>query len=161
MNNPAEAKPRVYKALFLCSGNFYRSRFAEELFNAMASSHGIPWEADSAGLDLNPNNKGPVSSLVLNRLESLNIKPLQANRFPRHAESSDLARAEVIIAMSREEHYGLMRSIFPTFVSSTKFWDVGDTDKMASAEAFAAIEQQVGGLVEELKRGKTDLVRTD
>jgi protein-tyrosine phosphatase len=161
MNNPAEPKPHVNTALFLCSGNFYRSRFAEELFNALATSHGIPWEADSAGLGLNPNNKGTVSSLVLDRLESLNIKPLQAKRFPRPAESSDLASAEVIIAMSRDEHYGLMRNIFPTFVFRTKFWDVGDTDKMVSAEAFAAMERQVGGLIEELQKGETDRVRTD
>ena len=161
MHNPADAKPHVNALLFLCSGNFYRSRFAEELFNALASSHGMPFEADSAGLNLNPNNKGPVSSLVLDRLESLNIKPLQANRFPRPAESFDLASAKVIVAMSHREHYSLVRKIFPTFVFRTKFWDVGDTDEMASAEAFAAMERQVGSLAEELQKGRTDLVRTD
>ena len=84
---------------------------------ATASSHGVLWEADSAGLDLNPNNKGPVS--------------------------------------------GLIHKKFPTFVFKTKFWDVGDTDEMASAKAFAEMERQVGNLVEELQKGNTDLVRTD
>jgi protein-tyrosine phosphatase len=161
MFNKASSDPNANAVLFLCSGNFYRSRFAEELFNATASSHGIPWEADSAGLDLNPNNKGPVPGLVLDRIESLNIKPMQAKRFSRPADSSDLACAEVIIAMSRDEHYGLMHKKFPTFVFKTKFWDVGDTDEMASAKAFAEMERQVGNLVEELQKGNTDLVRTD
>ena len=36
--------------LFLCSANFYRSRFAEHVFNWLAGQEGLQWKADSRGL---------------------------------------------------------------------------------------------------------------
>ena len=36
--------------LFLCSANYYRSRFAEHFFNWLAEINGMPWRADSRGL---------------------------------------------------------------------------------------------------------------
>ncbi|HVJ67318.1 MAG TPA: hypothetical protein VM510_05000, partial [Caulifigura sp.] len=39
------------RVLFLCTGNYYRSRFSEELFNSLAKQHNLDWSADSAGLD--------------------------------------------------------------------------------------------------------------
>ncbi len=38
--------------LFLCTGNYYRSRFAEALFNSVAGKMGLPWRASSRGLAL-------------------------------------------------------------------------------------------------------------
>src|SRR5262245_31370231 len=55
----SEVSP-VYKLLFLCTGNYYRSRFAELLFNARAATHALPWQAFSRGLaiDKGVNNIG-------------------------------------------------------------------------------------------------------
>ena len=36
--------------LFLCTGNYYRSRFAEILFNSVAGRMGLPWKASSRGM---------------------------------------------------------------------------------------------------------------
>jgi protein-tyrosine-phosphatase len=38
--------------LFLCTGNYYRSRFAEVLFNSVAGKLGLSWVASSRGLAL-------------------------------------------------------------------------------------------------------------
>ena len=38
--------------LFLCTGNYYRSRFAEVLFNSVDGKMGLPWRASSRGLAL-------------------------------------------------------------------------------------------------------------
>jgi len=35
--------------LFLCTGNYYRSRYAEELFNHLARAEGLSWRAISRG----------------------------------------------------------------------------------------------------------------
>src|SRR6185369_2827587 len=43
-----EAEPR--RVLFLCSGNYYRSRFAELFFNHLPAAEGLSYRADSAGL---------------------------------------------------------------------------------------------------------------
>jgi protein-tyrosine phosphatase len=38
--------------LFLCTGNYYRSRNAEVLFNSVAGKMSLPWKASSRGLAL-------------------------------------------------------------------------------------------------------------
>ena len=43
--------------LFLCSGNYYRSRFAEHQFNAIADRDQLPWRADSRGLVVGPGRQ--------------------------------------------------------------------------------------------------------
>ena len=46
------AKRTNKTVLFLCTGNYYRSRFAEVLFNSVAGKMGLPWRASSRGLAL-------------------------------------------------------------------------------------------------------------
>ncbi len=63
---------RGYKSiLFLCTGNYYRSRFAEILFNAVAGKMGLPWKASSRGLALERgvNNVGPMAVSAINALK--------------------------------------------------------------------------------------------
>lgn len=160
MSESAKTNPDVKTVLFLCSGNYYRSRFAEELFNHMAKTRDVAWEADSAGLALNPNNKGPISALVLERLEELGISPQHRNRFPRPAETFDLACAGLVVALSHKEHYAIMHNAFPGFVSNAIFWDVSDTDEMSAEDALAEIENQVETLIGELQNGHTGLEST-
>ena len=38
------------RVLFVCTGNYYRSRFAEAVFNHLAAARGLPWRAVSRGL---------------------------------------------------------------------------------------------------------------
>ena len=70
------------KLLFLCTGNYYRSRFAELLFNAMAATHALPWQAFSRGLALDKgvNNIGPMSPFALDALRALGITSAGAER---------------------------------------------------------------------------------
>ena len=70
----------MYKLLFLCTGNYYRSRFAELLFNAMAATHALPWQAFSRGLALDKgvNNIGPMSPLAIDALRALGITSVES-----------------------------------------------------------------------------------
>src|SRR5437763_15456417 len=58
--------------LFLCTGNYYRSRFAESLFNSVAGKMGLPWRASSRGLALERgiNNVGPMAVAAIKALEA-------------------------------------------------------------------------------------------
>jgi len=45
-------------ALFLCTGNYYRSRFAECYFRHLSAKYQLPWLADSRGLQIASDNDG-------------------------------------------------------------------------------------------------------
>jgi protein-tyrosine-phosphatase len=57
--------------LFLCTGNYYRSRFAEILFNSVAGKMGLPWRASSRGLalDRGVHNVGPMAVVAVKALD--------------------------------------------------------------------------------------------
>ena len=77
--------------LFLCTGNYYRSRFAEILFNVIASQVELGWRADSRGVALEKgiNNPGPISQDVLVHLKSLGIRIKEPLRNPIQAIEND------------------------------------------------------------------------
>ena len=71
------------KVLFLCTGNYYRSRFAEEYFNHLSLANGSPWRAESRGLAASfprPRNPGTISPHVIDALQNLGLAPLDAGR---------------------------------------------------------------------------------
>src|SRR6266567_161348 len=61
--------------LFLCTGNYYRSRFAEVLFNSVAGKMGLAWQASSRGLALERgvNNVGPMAVSAVKAPEALGL----------------------------------------------------------------------------------------
>jgi protein-tyrosine-phosphatase len=62
--------------LFLCTGNYYRSRFAEEYFNSKAREKGILHRASSRGLAENferHKNPGPMSLDALSELRRCGV----------------------------------------------------------------------------------------
>lgn len=64
--------------LFLCTGNYYRSRFCEEYFNHRAVRHGLIWRADSRGLAPDVTvfgNVGPLSPYTLSGVERAGRQP--------------------------------------------------------------------------------------
>src|SRR5687767_589715 len=95
-----EEPDRTRQLLFLCTGNYYRSRFAEALFNALAAEAGLLWRADSRGLALSPANVGPISSLALTGLMARGLEPEAPARHPLLATEADLAAADLIVAVS-------------------------------------------------------------
>ena len=46
VSSPSPVPPKK-RVLFICSGNYYRSRLAEILFNHAAAAAGLAWEAGS------------------------------------------------------------------------------------------------------------------
>jgi protein-tyrosine phosphatase len=104
----------VKTILFLCTGNYYRSRFAEELFNHHAKRAGLDWVAQSRGLALErgAHNVGPISPFALHALREMAITPCGADRFPRQCTVDDLSGADFLVAVKEAEHRPLMRERF-------------------------------------------------
>src|SRR6266481_6246158 len=137
--------------LFLCTGNYYRSRFAEVLFNSVAGKMGLPWRASSRGLALERggNNVGPMAVSAITALEAMGVRSGDAiTRMPAQVTNDDLERAGRIVALKHAEHLPLLQERFPAWVERVEFWHVDD-----APEVLGLIEQEVMGLVARILGG--------
>jgi protein-tyrosine phosphatase len=89
------------KILFLCTGNYYRSRFAEHLFNYLATKQGLDWQADSRGLALERgvNNVGAISRYALEALAVRLVNVTDDERLPQSVTELDFQGATKVIAL--------------------------------------------------------------
>ena len=102
--------------LFLCTGNYYRSRMAEELFNFWAQNAELEWRAESAGLrdDMAASpNKGPISKHALRMLSGSGFPIKAAERHPRSVSEDELEEKDLVICMHRNEHEPMLQKRFP------------------------------------------------
>lgn len=143
------AEPK--QLLFLCTGNYYRSRFAELWFNHRAQGEGLDWRATSRGLRLVPeHNSGCISQFTLTRLAERGIRPAEPLRYPEASTAEDLRRAARIIAMKRAEHEPLLRVSFPDEHPRVEYWQIDDVDCELPDRALEELEWQVEALIREL-----------
>ena len=97
---------RQKNVLFLCTGNYYRSRFAEVLFNSVAGRMGLAWQAVSRGLALERgvNNVGPMAVEAVTALYVLGVRAADpVTRLPAQVTTDDLERADWVVALKRAE----------------------------------------------------------
>ncbi|HEV3023342.1 MAG TPA: low molecular weight phosphatase family protein [Pirellulales bacterium] len=142
--------------LFLCTGNYYRSRFAEVFFNHHTGQRGLPWRASSRGLALNPHNVGPISRYTLERLASHRIPLETRQRFPSDATQQDFDAALHIVAVKEAEHRPLISSRFPTILDRVEFWHVHDVDYAGPDVAMPHLEREVLRLMDRLESTKSE-----
>ncbi|MBV8357037.1 MAG: low molecular weight phosphatase family protein [Deltaproteobacteria bacterium] len=143
-------KPKTM--LFLCTGNYYRSRFAELLFNHLAAQVDLDWHAISRGLalELGVNNIGSISQDTVAGLAARGIALKVEVRPPLALSDSDLANAHHIIAVNRVEHLLMLERKFPQCVNQVEFWQVHDREFAMPDEALAQLEHNVLALVNRL-----------
>ncbi len=115
--------------LFLCTGNYYRSRFCETYFNHLAGLQALTWRADSRGLapDITVfRNPGPLSPYTRQALNRLGVSYEAQLRDPLSAQPHDWAKAHRVIALSRLEHQPMVEQFFPADAARVEYWEVGD-----------------------------------
>jgi protein-tyrosine phosphatase len=138
--------------LFLCTGNYYRSRFAEELFNHRSAGCAPEYLAISRALAIERgiNNPGPLSRFAIDRLRSRGVTPKGDRRFPRQCVLEDLQRAQYVVALNEPEHRPLMRERFPQWETQIQYWNIEDVDYLDPKIALAAIDAEVNALLKDL-----------
>jgi protein-tyrosine phosphatase len=137
--------------LFLCTGNYYRSRYAEILFNSVAGNMSLPWRASSRGLALERgvNNIGPMAKAAVRALEARGLRAIpEYGRFPIQVTLDDFEAAHWIVGLKEAEHLPLLRARFPSWAEKVEFWQVDD-----SPEVLGLIEREIMDLAARLIGG--------
>lgn len=139
------------EVLFICTGNFYRSRFAEAVFNHQALRARLPWRAFSRGLaiELAPPGEA-IAPVVAEALQRRGIALAGTAGRPQTLVQADLKRADRIIAIKESEHRPVIEGRFPGWESRIEYWHVSDIDQTAAGEAMDVIESRVRTLVSQL-----------
>jgi protein-tyrosine phosphatase len=140
------------KLLFICTGNYYRSRYAELFFNDLALKKQINWQAFSRGLAADEgHNVGPIATCVIKRLKLHGISISEPIRFPLQLKEKDLLDVDLIIALDRHDHQPMMTKQFPTWADRITYWDIPDLNIMASENALSGIERNIYSLLEDFR----------
>jgi protein-tyrosine phosphatase len=140
--------------LFLCTGNYYRSRFVEHLFNAHAHRLGLPWVAESRGLAIERgiNNVGPIAAVTLRALEARGVAVASPIRMPLQARDEEFAAAQRVIALYEREHRPLVEQRFPAWAERVEYLAVPDVGELGADAALSLMEQATLLLLDELQR---------
>jgi protein-tyrosine phosphatase len=136
--------------LFLCTGNYYRSRYAEILFNARAQEMGLAWNAVSRGLAPDPRNPGPMSRDTMAALRKQGISVEEYLRLPIKVADNDFESNHHIVAVKEAEHRSMILRDYPDRLENVEFWHVHDLDCCGPEEAISHLEQEVTGLLRRL-----------
>lgn len=136
------------QVLFLCTGNFYRSRFAEIYFNYLIRQNGLPDLAFSRGFEVFAGrNSGPISRHTLAYLEQEQIEIPEPLQFPVQLTDADFDKAGRIIALDQSEHLPMLLQYFPQREGQVQFWNFADFPKATSEQVLPAIRRAVEELV--------------
>ena len=135
------------KILFVCTGNYYRSRFAEVYFNHFAPKG---WVAVSAGFNVsNPDNMGDISNHTVEELSRLNID-FYKNKKPEKINVGMIEKADMVIAMNREEHEKIVKNTFPHYECKFNYWTIKDLYEDKPITALGYLKNKLDTLIKEL-----------
>ena len=133
--------------LFLCTGNYYRSRYAEILFNAKAKQMGLQWNAVSRGLAPDSRNPGPMFRDTMGALQKQGISFENHLRLPIKVTEADFESNDHVVAVKEAEHRPIIQRNFPQWLNQVEFWHVDDLDCCGSDETIPHLDREVAALL--------------
>lgn len=140
------------KILFICSGNSFRSRFSEALFNHTAKEQDLDWEAFSRGLKVKaPKEEIAAEAEALLKEKGIDLDNTGTHRMPLTEE--DLKTADKVVALKKDEHHPLMVEKFPQWAEKITYWDVHDLDpnEPDQEDPLVLVEKQVLSIFDDLQ----------
>ncbi|MGB3181406.1 MAG: hypothetical protein WBB45_08450 [Cyclobacteriaceae bacterium] len=139
--------------LFICTGNYYRSRMAEILFNHYARQEDLSFRAYSKGLEAYiKRNTGPISPHTLSYLDAVSIPWPEIVREPVQLLEEDFGKYHALIFMDEDEHRPMLERYFPGSANKVHFWQIQDVQFKNPDEVLPALAEKVLLLVKDLKQ---------
>lgn len=142
----------MIKIYFVCMGNYYRSRLAEELAIHYSEKYGVEIEVDSGGLSdvehsLNP---GPIAKATLRYLEEKQIPPKRAQRFPKRVDKQTVHSSDIVVFTDEDEQLHLFKQEFPDYPGKMIGWRARDKHDDPWLQTPYLIDKHVHDLIKKL-----------
>lgn len=140
------------KLYFICMGNYYRSRLAEELTRHYAREHDLEIKVDSGGLSRipNPNNPGTIAKATLRYLQEKQVEGENIGRFPKNCTIEDVYTADIVICTDKEEQLDLFKQQFPDYQGQIIGWSARDIQYDPLMDTPGIIDKHVQDLIRNL-----------
>ncbi|MDE0670268.1 MAG: hypothetical protein OXH72_00795 [Caldilineaceae bacterium] len=150
MHSSPAAPPAV---LFVCTLNYYRSRFAHLYFNHLAKGTGL--HAESRGLVVDRSRMQGMSYYAGQALQVVGVAVTEGDkRDPVQLTELDIRQAGRLIALCRSEHEPVVAARFPNYRDRFEYWDVLDIDARHTNAALGRdCRRQVEQLWMDLRKG--------
>jgi len=139
------------RILFICTGNYYRSRFAEAVFNHYAELQQIHWTAFSRGLAVHLA-EGYLSPLTIQALGDRKIELRHTGIDRQQLSEADLLRSDRRIALDHGEHFTMIQGQFPDWADKIEYWEVPDVPFESHMKALPEIERRTLQLLREVSK---------
>ena len=145
--------------LFLCTGNYFRSRFSELWFNHQIALLGRcdAIHAVSAGLNVKADS-GNVGAIAKEAQAALQQRGVAVNptqlAMPRQVSRPDVEQADVVVAVDADAHRPMVQELFPDLEAKIRFWRVKDLDEVdAFDDPITLLQQKIDQLIKALISG--------
>lgn len=145
--------------LFLCTGNYFRSRFSELWFNHQIALLGRcdDVHAVSAGLNVRADS-GNVGAIAKEAQAALQHRGVAVNptqlAMPRQVSRHDVEQADVVVAVDADAHRPMVQELFPDLETKIRFWRVKDLDEVdAVDDPITLLQQKIDQLIKALISG--------
>ena len=146
------------KVTFVCTGNYYRSRFAESYFNYLCDILKLDYVADSYGLAIHfadelAKEHGEVSPFSRERMNYIGIPERYFERDRKSLTKDAIENSDMVIAMDKEEHTPMIMESFPSYINQFNFFEVKDVfdwePKQTLDETQKMVERMINDIVNE------------